>query len=223
MIGWVLTRWRRRYQRPHRHVLDEVDSGENLTAVVRLVRAELSLMDAALAGDESLAQALGHEVVPGWATFTAALRPTRDALAEDPDGSRWGARFFLAGEPPELVGWGGFKGPPKDGTVELGYEIAESRRGRGLATGAALAMLDEAFADDSVTAVIAHTLPESNASSRVLEKAGFRFHGEAEENGRPVWRYSATRPAGSRPAPAPACRPAVPGRTASPRAGTPRR
>jgi hypothetical protein len=23
---------------------------------------------------------------------------------------------------PQLVGWGGFKGPPKDGVVEVGYE-----------------------------------------------------------------------------------------------------
>jgi RimJ/RimL family protein N-acetyltransferase len=54
-------------------------------------------------------------------------------------------------------------------------------------------MLAEAFADDAVTAVIAHTLPESNASNRVLEKAGFRFDGETQENGALVWRYSLAR------------------------------
>jgi [ribosomal protein S5]-alanine N-acetyltransferase len=79
--------------------------------MVRLVRADLPLMDAALAGDDSLARALGHDVVPSWATFTGALRPARDSLAEN--GSRWGARFFIAGDPPELIGWGSFKGPPK--------------------------------------------------------------------------------------------------------------
>lgn len=156
--------------------------------MVRLVRAELHLMDAALAGDDPLARELGHEVVPGWATFTTALGPTRDAVAAN--GSRWGARLFVAGDPPELVGWGGFKGPPTDGVVELGYEIAEARRGRGLATAATRAMLAEAFADAEVTAVIAHTLPELNASNRVLEKAGFRYDGEVHESGRLVWRYS---------------------------------
>jgi ribosomal-protein-alanine N-acetyltransferase len=169
---------------------------EKLTTVVRLVRAELHLMDAALAGDESLARALGHAVVPGWATFTAALRPARDALAATPDGAAWGTRLFVAGDPPELVGWGGFKGPPADGVVELGYEIAESRRGRGLATAATRAMLAEAFADARVTTVIAHTLPEPNASNRVLEKAGFRYDGEAEERGRRVWRYARSHSAG---------------------------
>jgi ribosomal-protein-alanine N-acetyltransferase len=162
--------------------------------VIRLVRADLRLMDAALAGDRALAEALGHDVVTGWVTFTGALRPTRDALAANPGGADWGARFFVAGDPPELVGWGGFKGPPKDGVVELGYEIAATRRGRGLATAATRAMLAEAFADERVTTVIAHTLAERNASNHVLEKLGFAFDGKARERDQVVWRYSAPRP-----------------------------
>lgn len=162
--------------------------------MVSLVRAELHLMDAALAGDEALAQALGHDVVPGWATFTEALGPTRDAVAANPSGSAWGTRLFVAGDPPELVGWGGFKGPPRDGIVELGYEIAASRQGRGLATAATRAMLAEAFADEEVTRVTAHTLPEPNASNRVLEKAGFVYDGETREGGLVVWRFSHARP-----------------------------
>lgn len=167
---------------------------ERLAAEVALVRAELSLMDAALAGDDVLARMLGHDVVPGWVTFAKALESTRDALASNPEGAAWGARLFVAGDPPELVGWGGFKGPPDDGVAELGYEIAEVRRGRGLATAAARAMLAEAFTDERVTAVIAHTLPERNASIRVLEKAGFRYDGEALEDGEAVWRFVLPRP-----------------------------
>jgi len=162
--------------------------------MVRLVRAELHLMDAALAGDEVLAEALGHRVVPGWVTFTEALGPTRDAVAADPSRATWGTRFFVAGDPPELVGWGGFKGPPRDGVVELGYEIARSRWGRGLATAATRAMIAEAFADEEVRLVIAHTMPERNASNRVLEKAGFVYDGEAREGGEVVWRFSHARP-----------------------------
>ena len=162
--------------------------------MIRLIPAELRLMDAALAGDDALARELGHGVVPGWATFTEALRPTREAVAASPDGATWSARFFVAGDPPELVGWGGFKGPPKDGVVELGYEIAEARRERGLATAAARAMLAEAFADERVTAVIAHTLAEPNASNRVLEKAGFEFDGDSSQAERAVWRFVLRRP-----------------------------
>ena len=112
-------------------------------SVIRLVRTDLHLLDAALVSDDALAAVLGHDVVAGWATFTAALQTTRDAVAANTSGAPWGARFFVAGDPPELVGWVGFKGPPADGIVELGYDIAEARRGRGLATAATRAMLAE--------------------------------------------------------------------------------
>ena len=161
--------------------------------MIRIVRADVSLLNAALAGDESLAKALGHDVAPGWASFTEALQPTRDALAAPGADPRWGTRFFVTEDPRELVGWGGFKGPPRDGVVELGYEIADARQGRGLATAATLAMVEEAFADERVVAVIAHTLRERNASNRVLEKAGFRFDGVAQEDGETVWRFRLDR------------------------------
>jgi [ribosomal protein S5]-alanine N-acetyltransferase len=78
--------------------------------------------------------------------------------------------------------------------VELGYEIAEARQGRGLATAAVRAMIAKAFADERVIAVIAHTLTQRNASYRVLEKVGFQHDGDAQEDGEDVWRYSLTRP-----------------------------
>jgi ribosomal-protein-alanine N-acetyltransferase len=162
--------------------------------VIRLVPATVDLLDAALAGDRALASTLGHTVIPGWATFTGALQRTRDALAAASSDTSWRPRLFVAEGPPELVGWGGFKGPPRDGVVELGYEIAEARRERGLATAAVRAMVTEAFADRRVSEVIAHTLPCRNASNRVLEKAGFGFDGEEPAAGDTVWRFSRTRP-----------------------------
>ena len=156
---------------------------------MRLVKADLRLLDAALAGDEALTAAIGCPVVPGWATFEGALQHTRDAVASDPAVAEWGSRFFVTAAPAELVGWGGFKGPPDDGVVEVGYEIAESRRGRGLATQAVAAMLDHAFAQPGVSAAIAHTLPEHNASTRVLEKTGFHHDGETREGDQTVWRW----------------------------------
>jgi RimJ/RimL family protein N-acetyltransferase len=170
------------------------DDREALLAMIRLVRPDLHFMDAALASDAELAASLGNEVVAGWATFTEALEPTRDSLAGSPGGSAWGPRFFVTEEPPELVGWGGFKGPPKDGFVEIGYEIAASRRGRGLATAAVQVMLAEAFADERVTGAIAHTLAERNASNRVLEKTGFAYDGEDEQDGEVIWRFATLRP-----------------------------
>jgi RimJ/RimL family protein N-acetyltransferase len=163
--------------------------------VVRLVAADAALMDAALAGDAALAAALGHPVVPGWVTFTEALVPTRNALAADPSRAAWGTRLFLSGEPPELVGWGGFKGPPDEGFVEIGYEIAAARRRQGLASAAVAAMLAEAFADARVKGVLAHTRPERNPSNHLLENAGFVHAGEIEEQGELAWRFILGRPA----------------------------
>jgi [ribosomal protein S5]-alanine N-acetyltransferase len=142
---------------------------------LRLVRPDPALFTA---GDEALAAALGVTVVPGWVTFTGALASAR--------AEQWGTRLFVADG--ELVGWGGFKGPPDDGAVEIGYEIAAARQGRGLATQAASLMVDEAFAGGA-SRVLAHTLPEQNASNRVLAKLGFRWDGDAVERGRTVWRF----------------------------------
>jgi RimJ/RimL family protein N-acetyltransferase len=160
-----------------------------------LVTPDLALLDAALGDPPALARALGGAVAEGWEVFPGALRRTRDAVAADPASTRWGTRFFVLEEPRTLVGWGGFKGPPRDGVVELGYAIAPSFEGRGLATAAVREMLREAFAEPAVRAVIAHTLPALNASVRVLEKCGFVSEGEVPDaNVGTAWRHRRKRP-----------------------------
>ena len=151
----------------------------NVASGVRLLRPSVAALAAASDGDAALGALLGCEIVPGWSTFT-------ERLLTAPAGT-WGTRFFLFDG--ELVGWGGFKGPPSGGAVEIGYEIAAARQGRGLATAAARAMLAEAFADPRVDRVLAHTLPERNASNHVLQKCGFAFEGDAVVRGMTVWRY----------------------------------
>jgi ribosomal-protein-alanine N-acetyltransferase len=163
--------------------------------VVHLIAPDLELLDAALAGRDELARALGCEVAEGWDVFGGALRRARGALADDPGSARWGMRLFVLDEPRTLVGFGGFKGAPRDGVVELGYAIAPSWEGRGLATAATRAMLREAFAAPGVRTVIAHTRPEPGASARVLENAGFVTEGEVpDEQIGTAWRFRVDRP-----------------------------
>ncbi len=164
---------------------------------VRLLAPDLTMLEAAIEGPESLSRALGgYAISEGWEVFDGALPRTRDALAANPEGTRWGTRLFVLDEPPTLVGWGGFKGPPVGGVVELGYAIAPDLRGRGLAGEAVRELLLEAFSDSAVKAVIAHTLPATGPSTRVLEKAGFTFEGEVtDETGSRVWRWRHDRPA----------------------------
>ena len=152
--------------------------------------ADVAALDAALAGGAALEATLGVSAAEGWDAFPSSLIRAREQLAGDPGAARWGSRLFVADEPPALVGWGGFKGPPRDGTVELGYAIAPARQGRGLATAAVRELLREALADPSVHAVIAHTLAEPGPSPRVLEKAGFTFQGDVtDDQGRATWRF----------------------------------
>ena len=78
--------------------------------------------------------------------------------------------------------------------VELGYAIAPSRQGRGLATAAVHELLREAFAAPEVRTVLAHTRPEPGPSVRVLQKSGFVHAGEVPDPGiGTAWRFRRDR------------------------------
>jgi len=89
-----------------------------------------------------------------------------------------------------VVGSCGFKGPPADGIAEIAYGVSPEQRNRGYATEAATALVMYAFECAVVSIVRAHTLPNSVASQRVLEKCGFEHVGESfdAEDGL-VWRF----------------------------------
>lgn len=164
--------------------------------VVRLVTVDLAVLDAALGDRSALEQALGCTVADGWDVFPGAIRRTRDEVAADPQRTRWGARLFIVQEPRTLAGWGGFKGPPRDGVIELGYAVAPSWQGRGVATAAVREMLREAFAVPEVQAVSAHTRAEPGPSVRVLEKVGFVRAGEVpDEAVGTAWQFRLDREA----------------------------
>lgn len=89
------------------------------------------------------------------------------------------------------VGNCGFKGPPDgEGVVEIAYGISSTHQGNGYATEAAQALVAYARSHGEVRLVRAHTLPEPNASTRVLTKCGFQQVGEVQdpEDGL-VWRW----------------------------------
>jgi RimJ/RimL family protein N-acetyltransferase len=94
-----------------------------------------------------------------------------------------------------VVGSCGFKGPPTpDGVVEIAYGVAPAYQGKGYATEAAQALVSYAFSSSEVRVVRAHTLPEPNASTRVLAKCGFRRIGEVvDPDDGLVWRWEKTR------------------------------
>jgi len=165
-------------------------------ALVHLVTPDLAMIDAAIEGDVALARTLGCEVAEGWVVFGQALGRVRGELAADPGSTRWGTRFFVVDDPRTLVGWGGFKGAPREGVVEIGYAISPVWRGQGLATIAVGELLREAFAAPEVQTVVAHTLAERGPSVCVLEKAGLVHDRDSADDERVTWRFRVERPGG---------------------------
>ncbi len=103
----------------------------------------------------------------------------------------WGAYLIIHKSEYVLIGTCGFKGiPDENNFVEIGYEIARDYRNQELATEVTQLLLSKALVDESVVGIIAHTLAEKNASTRVLEKMGFSFERaiEDEENGT-IWKW----------------------------------
>ena len=78
----------------------------------------------------------------------------------------------------------------QNGEVEVAYTLAKAFWGKGYATEAAQALVSFARNSDDVRTIRAHTLPEKNASTRVLIKCGFHQAGEVHdpEDGL-VWRW----------------------------------
>jgi L-amino acid N-acyltransferase YncA len=106
-------------------------------------------------------------------------------------GARWGS--FLALDPGSrvVIGTCSYKGPPDaDGVVEIAYFTFPPHEGRGYATAMAAQLTARAGTAPAARTVRAHTLPERNASARILEKLGFAHLGEVvdPEDGA-VWRW----------------------------------
>jgi RimJ/RimL family protein N-acetyltransferase len=107
----------------------------------------------------------------------------------------WWTYLFVHNPDQKLIGLGGFKGPVnEEGMVELGYAIAPAYRRRGLAIEATRGMIKYAFQHPGIRRVDAHTLPEKNASTGVLEKSGMKFIGPVNDpDDGEVWHWSLSR------------------------------
>ena len=74
------------------------------------------------------------------------------------------------------------------GTAELGYRVAQSVAGHGVATAAVQELCHIAAAEYGLLSLRAATTFDNVASQRVLTKAGFAPDGPAEPGGRPgIW------------------------------------
>lgn len=156
------------------------------TPRLRLIAAQLAHLRTELDDPAQLAALLDAEVPASWPPGEY----DRDAILyflsqyeiRGADAVGWYGWYAIrraeGASPAQLVGAGGYFGPPTaEGTVEIGYSIADEARSQGYGTELALALTERALRQLRVRRVIAHAAPDNMASRRVLEHAGFRFAG----------------------------------------------
>ena len=158
---------------------------------VQLVRLDPAIEDS-LTNDPAYMNAMIHD---DWAQVADLVHQMvgrkLTAAPVSVDSLEWGGYFVLDTDTREVVGSCAFKGQPTDtGTVEIAYFTYPDFEGKGYATSMARKLIELAASGTTVKRIIAHTLPEANASTRVLEKIAMSFVGEVTDpdDGR-VWRW----------------------------------
>lgn len=161
-----------------------------------LIAADAQSLQCAINGEQALSAFLKMGITPGWQSFgTQVFQFTLQQLQNGQTGHGWWMYFTLHKKDRQLIGNGGYKGSPtKEGTVEIGYEIAPTYRNQGLATEMAQGLIGNAFRHPIVKTVLAHTLAEENPSTRILQKCGFNKLGELNDpwDGL-IWKWALTR------------------------------
>ena len=123
----------------------------------------------------------------------AAYTQMLEGSLRHPEQWLWYAIWTIARKDGVPVGDLCFKGFNPDGSVEIGYGIAERYRGQGYASEAVMAAVDWALRQPCVTRVEAETEPNNRISQRVLEKCGFVPNGLVGEEGPRFVKHSAAK------------------------------
>ncbi len=90
----------------------------------------------------------------------------------------------------KFIGCGGFKGKPKDSKIEIAYAAFKKYEGQGIGTEICRQLVLLSVKTDPNIRITARTLPENNASVRILKRNGFEFIGTVfdDEDGN-VWEW----------------------------------
>ncbi len=166
------------------------------TKNLKIIPCDTEILKLAIRGNEFIAEKLNVSVQENWTEFgVVALQYSLDKLLESDEEKYWWTYFPIHKQDNKLIGSGGYKGKPDtDGTVELGYEIAPTYRNRGLATEMTKGLIEIAFNDEKVKSIIAHTLGQENASTKVLQKCGFKkVHEINDPDDGLIWRWELKR------------------------------
>jgi len=145
-----------------------------------LVNASAELAQALVSGDRALAAGmLGARLPARWPdeAATGILRRYLDQLESGGvEAAGFGVWIVTLPEAGAAIGTAGFLGPPRDdGSIEMGYGIGESFRGRGYATEAAGGLRDWVLRRPDVRSLRARSnrrMPRRSACSKRLACTG---------------------------------------------------
>lgn len=140
-----------------------------------------------------LAEHPNHAVVAELAAEVATA--TLDLYAQTGATEPWLSYFALREADNALVGTCAFKSAPVQGLVEIAYFTFPDYEGQGIGKVMARELLKIAFNEYEIQAVLAHTLPEENASTAILRSRGFALIEAVEDpDDGTVWRWALARP-----------------------------
>lgn len=98
--------------------------------------------------------------------------------------------YFVANEEGKIIAFGGFKGKPRNGKIEIAYGTVANFEKQGYGTMLCKELVDLALKEDSTVQITARTLPEENASTRILKRNGFEFTGIVwDDDDGNVWEW----------------------------------
>lgn len=90
----------------------------------------------------------------------------------------------------KLVGAAGFKGPPRNGQVEIAYGTFPAYQHQGVGTQMCRELVQLALEPDPTLRITARTLPEENYSTKILRSNGFIWAGMTwEEEDGDMWEW----------------------------------
>ncbi len=113
-----------------------------------------------------------QDAIRGVVAMTESFRSRNGAPPE------WGGYLVIDASKQKVIGTCAFKGAPIDGVVEIAYFTFPPFERKGFGTAMVAELIRLCRPTPTVRHIIAHTLPEPNASTTILEKNGFKKMGE---------------------------------------------
>jgi RimJ/RimL family protein N-acetyltransferase len=122
--------------------------------------------------------------------LVSVLAGTADMYARTGQEAPWLSYLAAFEDSGDIAGSCSFTGPPEDGRVEIAYFTFPPFEGQGIGSRMAAGLVAIARANAAVSQIVAHTLPEENASTKILQKLGFSHNGTAEDaDAGTVWAW----------------------------------